>query len=366
MKILIDASCIGAQPTGLGYYALGLLSGFERVAVQHDISIMAHGGSLARELINDFPFHSRGNRLAKLLRLLPFDIGQVGQHDLYHELNYVPYAFSGKTVTTICDLSCLVYPEYHPAKRVAWFKSFIKRMANSDHIITISQHSKSEIVKYMGVAEEKVAVTYLASSSTFHPIEITGLGKVHLQSRFNLSLPYFLTVGTVEPRKNMLRLLQAYSIFKKKYSDTDIDLAIVGCNGWLNKEIYQYARAHKLESCVKFLGYVSEDDLRLLYNHSHAFVYPSLYEGFGLPPLEAMCCGAPVICSDSSSLPEVVGDAGMLVDTTDVEAIAHALEVSTCDSQLMKRLAVKGRERSAMFSWTNCAKETVNVYEKLL
>jgi len=228
-------------------------------------------------------------------------------------------------------------------------------------ILTISGYSKQDIVKQFRVAPDKVVVTHLAASPTFRTISVQEILKV--KQRYGLD-SYILTVGTLEPRKNMIRLLQAFALLRQ--SGFSYQLVHAGPRGWLFDDILAEVDRLQLQDSVRFLGRVSLEDLVGLYNAATVLVYPSLYEGFGLPVLEAMACGCPVVTSNTSSLPEVVGEAGIMVDPYDVQQLMDAIQKVLEDKALAQDMRQQGLERASLFSWQRCAQETLDAYHQVL
>ena len=249
------------------------------------------------------------------------------------------------------------YPETHPKDRRAYFESYFKsRLANASHFITISDFSKRELTELFDVPPEKITTIYLG-----------GLEFTEPNPNFTEKLPdkYFLYLGNLEPRKNVPMLLRAYAEAKKKEKDLP-KLILAGSATWLSDEIFETIKAKDLSDSVIIKGYVPLSDLPFYYRNALAFLFPSKYEGFGLPVLEAMGEGAPVIVSDSSSLPEVVGSAGILLPSDEEPLWTKALLDIFHDEKLREELSRKALERSKLFSWGQCAKETRAVYEKTL
>ncbi len=230
----------------------------------------------------------------------------------------------------------------------------------ADAIITDSEQSREDIVKYLPVSPEHVTVVPLAADRRFRPVEAAAVEPI-LQS-YDVAQPYILYVGALESRKNLPRLLEAYALLRA-WSER-WRLVIVGARKWKSSPILDTVQRLGLEPHVTFTGYVADEDLPALYTGADLFAFPSLYEGFGLPVLEAMACGTPVVTSNTSSLPEVVGDAALLVDPYDVEAMASAMRQVLEDPALAQALRQRGLARAATFSWERTARETIAVYEQ--
>lgn len=267
-----------------------------------------------------------------------------------------------KKIITVYDVISLYFPKTFTKITVFRYKLlFSKTIKTSDKIITVSHHTKQDIMKYFKIPEDKIKVIYEAANGNYKPLKEDEVNKI--RQKYNLNYPFILYVGTLEPRKNIPTLLKAY--YKLKKQGIKHKLVITGKRGWKYKSIFETIEKLNLQKDVIFTGYVPDEDLPGLYNAADLFVYPSLYEGFGLPPLEAMACGTPVITSNTSSLPEVVGDAGIMVNPYNVDELANAMyEVLTNDG-LREELSKKGLERAKLFSWKKCAKEHLKVYEEV-
>ena len=226
-----------------------------------------------------------------------------------------------------------------------------------------SNSTKNDIIKFYPRYEDKIKVIYLGVESHFFPRSSQEVEKV--LNKYNFNFKYFLFLGTVEPRKNIVRVVDAF-IRLKQEENIEHKLVIIGRKGWLYKEILEKISKTPFSHDIVFSDFMSDNDLPFLYSGAEIFLYPSLYEGFGLPVLEAMSCGSPVITSNLSSLPEVAGDAAILVDPMNVEEIVQAMEKLLRDRELRKELKRKSLERAKFFSWDMAAKETLHLYEDIL
>lgn len=378
MRIFINAMHLRRIRTGVGNYTHHLVEALARVDRENEYTIFCGASlrqsipGLANQIWTDSPnFYHRLIRFPYILFKIYVKAFPRGCNfllrdaNIYHETNYVPFTSQNgcKKISTIFDMSYKLYPEFHPKKRVFFMSFNEKKMRNVDHILTISENAKSEIVDILNIPEERVTVTYPACGSSYCLIE----DKQHIRSwleGLGIRKEFVLYVGTLEPRKNIETILFAVHLLKERKS-ADILLVLVGARGWLYRGILNLIEELGLRENVKVLGYIPEEDLPVLYNGAELFVFPSFYEGFGLPPLEAMACGCPVITSSSPSLSEVVGDAGIMVSPYDVEALAFEIERVLHDSELRTHLREKGIARAKQFSWGKCARETLAVYEKV-
>ncbi len=289
--------------------------------------------------------------------------GGVGA--VYHEPNFLPFETDLTTVITAHDLSVLRYPETHPAARVKFMVACLPRaVASAAYVITDSEFVRQELIAEYFLPPEKVVTIHLAAGAEFTS-QPAGKMETVLARHGLLARKYLLAVGTLEPRKNLVTAIRAYAELpasvRREYS-----LVLAGLRGWHNEELDKLLNPLVGRGEVKVLGFVPEQDLPALYVGATAFVYPSLYEGFGLPPLEAMACGTPVITSNRASLPEVVGDAGIQVEAMDVTGLRDAMLHLIEDPQERSRRSAMGLARSAQFSWAKTAAETVAVYRRAM
>lgn len=286
---------------------------------------------------------------------------RFGRFDLYHETCFIPFPFKGPTIVSVLDLSFHHYPETHPPERVHYFnKHFYSRLDQASHFITISNYVKGEMVRHLGIAPEKITVTYPGVDDVFYPRSI--MEQQEVCRRYNiLSGEYILYVGNLEPRKNLQLLLRAYAglngSLRQKYP-----LVLAGATAWKQEGFSDQIKRLGIEGNIRRAGYVAQSDLPALYSGASVFVFPSLYEGFGLPPVEAMASGCPVIVSNGGSLPEVVGDAATVVDTMSPDVLNNRLEEILQDTQMRNVMREAGLVHSRQFRWTQCAQDTLNVY----
>ncbi len=292
---------------------------------------------------------------------LPLD-SSLGGIDIYHATNFVtPPLRKARGVVTIYDLIMLL-PEYCvPLYQKAELKRYISR---ADTVISISEHTKRDIITTFGIPEEKVRVILLAADERFRPLDDKDAIQ-RVLSRYGVAGDYILYTGPMELRKNVPALVKAYALLKAE-KNVPHNLVLAGNKGGGHyEEVMAIIQREGLEKSVLFTGFVADYDLPYLYNGASLFAFPSLYEGFGLPPLEAMACGCPVVTSNTSSLPEVVGDAGLMIDPTRPEELAEAMGRILEDRALHGELRERGLARAAEFSWKKCAAETMDVYREL-
>lgn len=264
-----------------------------------------------------------------------------------------------KVVITVHDLVAWLFPMRHNAKA-----TFIERLTlphalkKGAYVTTVSQNTKKDLMKIFKTKDEKNEVIPCAASKAFRPFPLQEIQK--FQEEKNLPEKYILAVGTLEPRKNMITLIKCMSRIP-----ADISLYIIGGKGWQYEEIFDEVKKNGLQNRIKFLGYVEEKELPLYYNAATCFVFPSLYEGFGIPPLEAMQCGCPVVCSNTSSLPEVVGEGALLVNPQSEEAMAEAIHSILFDVKLAASLREKGLAQARKFSWEKSAESLQEMFKRI-
>lgn len=287
------------------------------------------------------------------------------EFDLYWEPNFIPELSinARRRIVTVHDFSFYLYPQWHPKERVAFFsKNFFERIRKADHLITVSEFVKEEAREILGVPEEKITVIYNGiDHRLYHRYEREELEKT--QQYYSLDKPFILFVGTIEPRKNLLRLLEAYQALDVEVKE-EYSLLLVGSKGWENSKIMK--EIEKERGRVRYLGSVNDVMLAHLYNLCTLFVYPSLYEGFGMPPVEAMACGAAVMVSRRASLPEVCGKAAWYVDPENVNTMREGLQLLLRDEGLRRRLGREGIEWAARYDWDCSAKEHMELFRRYL
>ena len=300
--------------------------------------------------------------------LMPFLKKQAlkGYEDfLYHGPNFFLPPFSGKRIATFHDLSPFIWSQCNTPERIRYIqKESLKTIKCADALITDSEYTRHELANYFSLPIEKIYSIPLASSGDFYP-RIENIKHNNILQCYGLTHGgYTLFVGTIEPRKNITVLLDAYSklpvTLRKRWP-----LILSGYQGWRSETIHQRIHQAELEGWAKYLGFVPAEDLPSLFAGARLFAFPSLYEGFGLPVLEAMASGVPVVCSNSSSLPEVVGDAAITCDPEDVDQLSHSLLQALQDDELRTQMISKGLDQAAQFSWSRCAVETIKVYQAI-
>jgi len=282
--------------------------------------------------------------------------------DLAHGLAFVaPLLSPCPTVITVFDLSFLRFPDAFRRANRTYLRIFTPLSARrARRVIAISEHTKRDVVRFLSIPADRVDVIHCGVDAAFHPRP--GEEVQAFRQRRGLPERFILFVGTLEPRKNVQRLVEAYAQIR----DLGAGLVLVGGKGWLYEDIFASVERLGLSDAVLFAGYVPAEELPLWYSAADLFVFPSLYEGFGLPPLEAMACGTPVISSNAASLPEVIGEAGLMVAPQDVEGLAAAMRRVLTDRDLRAQLREQGLQQARRFSWEKTARQTVEVYRQVL
>jgi glycosyltransferase involved in cell wall biosynthesis len=286
----------------------------------------------------------------------------TGPVDIFHSTDFVlPPVRGARAILTVHDLTFMRLPQCAEAGLRAYLNKVVPRsIERADLVLADSQSTKNDLIELLGVSPHRIEVVYAGVERRFRPME----GEIALQrvkKRYGLDFPFILSLGTLEPRKNFSGLVEAYALMKNK----ELKLVIVGGKGWLYDEIFARVEELGLSGQVIFPGFVADEDLPALYNLAELFVFPSLYEGFGLPPLEAMACGTPVVTSDRPSLPEVVGEAGLMVEATDSQELAEAMERVLMDENLRREMREKGLKQAVKFTWEAAAGKLLDVYRRL-
>jgi len=381
LKIAFDSQILfERQKTGIGrnseaiisnYIQLGtddiVLNYFRMLEENKREEVIDHYLSNHKVNINKCKwFHSLlYNRLNRYLRL-PYKLFFREEADVTQFFNYVlPPGVKGKTALYVYDMAYKVYPETIGEKTLRMLnENLAESCRRADRIITISEFSKQEIIKYLGIPSEKIAVVPCAVDHSIYNNIIDLDELTVIKKKFNIDQDYFLYLGTLEPRKNIERLIDAYAALHKR--DTLIPkLVIAGKNGWNYDNVYKKVNDYKINENVIFTGYIDAEEAVTLLKGALAFVFPSIYEGFGMPPLEAMACGVPIITSNVSSLPEVVQDAGYLIDPFSAEELSEAMFEIINNSEQRKRLIEKGLKRAKKFTWKGSAELLRSVYEDM-
>lgn len=374
LKIAVNACSLLTPMTGIGRYTYNL---FSKIIESGECDVgFLYGVSWDKKLIVPVPQYQKVSTAVKTIfpyarmirRLVQ---GQVLKHkltrddyDLYHEPNFFPLSFAGPVISTIHDLSVIKFPDFHTLDRVKMFEKYLlKTIDRSEYLITDSEFVKQDIVDTFGVRAEKIVTTLLGVEECFYPRSEEQVAP--LLDAYKLKYKsYFLVVSTLEPRKNFKLVIDAYLRLGKNIME-QYPLVIVGMNGWEMSQFDKDLEKLKRQGYLRLPGYVPNEDLPILYSAAKLFLYPSFYEGFGLPPLEAMACGTPVITSNVSSLPEVVGDAGFMVSPYDDVGLSEKIIELVEDDKAAECLSRKSIERAKSFTWEGCAEQTMAVYSRI-
>ena len=332
---------------------------------RNDISKDIEGLTIPIKLCTLFPY----GVYRRIWNKIPINYNRLFQSDadIYHFFNFiVPPRINGKIITTIHDMTYILYPETMDKRNLKRITDDIDYSVNrSDKIITVSESSKRDIIRYLNVPEEKIEVVYNGVEYDRFAKSNNNQDKLKVMQKYNLPQNYILYMGTLEPRKNIESIVRAYSVLKKNYNH-EIKLVIAGKKGWLFENIFNLVENLKLQDDVIFTDYVDEIDKAAIYQMAKLFVFPSIYEGFGIPVLEAMASSVPVITSNVSSLPEVAGDAAILVEPKDVNSIAKNMHKILSNNDLRDKLICKGHIQAKKFTWEASAEKLYKIYKSMM
>jgi len=375
MRIGIDYTPGVTLGAGIGRYTRGLVQALFELDRENEYVLFATPGlrSNPKPQIPNPNFHYRpipaSHRLMAIfwhrLRIpLPVE-AFIGPVDVFHSPDFVlPPQRRGARLLTVHDLSFMRYPEGATPSLRRYLNTVVPRsIARADLVLADSESTKRDLAELLDVSPERVRVVYAGVEPRFRPM----FDDEHLRAvarRYELDPPFILAVGTLEPRKNLQRLFQAYALLRQRMAFAP-RLVVVGARGWLTDDIFAALEASGIAAHVRFPGFVHDEDLPAVYNLACLFAFPSLYEGFGIPPLEALACGVPVACSNASSLPEVVGDAALTFDPTDVEAMVEAMLRLLTDGDLRADLIARGRARAERFTWPAAAADLLAAYQEV-
>lgn len=290
-------------------------------------------------------------------------------NDLYHATEFLNFdnKLNIPQILTVHDLTMIKFPQHRGSGISGRHGRMLRRACeNASTIISISNTTRNDIISYFKTPPAKIKVIYNGVGEVFRPLKDKKRTRAILKEKYRIDFPYILFVGTIEPRKNIANLLKAFAKLSSDQEFRNYHLILIGKKGWNTAEIETTYHSLSVRPKIHFLNYISESDLPLFYNCASLFCYPSLYEGFGLPPLEAMACGTPVLTSDISSLPEITGKAARLVSPVDYEAVFQGMKKVLSDKNLLLEMKQLGLMQARKFSWRKCAQETHGVYEEIL
>lgn len=379
MKIFIESTPVFAERTGVAQYIKRLIDATTKLDKENQYTAfgflffgrkLKNTGyeerlNLKYKFIRYFP----GRVYTKLMKLFvapPVDILMGRRADVMLFLNYIswPTLLPTKKIVAVHDLSHLIYPQYTHESLLKFFDKFLeKSIRGADQILTISQNSKREIMEKYNIPEKNISIIYPAADhSVYYKRSAEEITK--LRAKYGLKKPYILSVATLEPRKNFAGLLRAFDVLPEDIK-TSHSLVLTGAKGWLDDEINElYDDMSKKYDIIR-TGYLPDEDLPTLYSGASLFAYPTFYEGFGMPPLEAMACGVPVVTSNNSSLPEVVGDAALMIDASNTQEIADAMKQVITNPKLAASLSEKGLAQAKKFTWEKSAKDLIAMMEEV-
>ncbi len=376
----IDARWITREISGIGRYTERLIHAMTQEDTENLYFIFFSDKEIQAQFSKKFPYHLRSNVNPITVPYSPFSLKGMWairkeikrfKIDLFHSTNFMIPLLGPKIkyVATVHDLIPLIHPEYTPkAKKTRFYwlyKTLMQHIVKKCALIlTDSEHSKKDLVQTLSVPEERVQRIYISIDGKYKP-KTTSVFPEAIEKEMNVRPPYFLYVGRHDPYKNILGLVQAYADTLKE-EPNPIPLVVTGKLDARYPEAYQFCEQNKLLEKVVFTGYVSDSNLLALYQYAHALILVSKYEGFGLPVLEAMASGTPVICSKSASLPEVAGEAAVLVEAESKQEIARALCLLIQNNDLREQLIEKGLSQVKKFSWKECGQATRQAYLSVL
>lgn len=378
INVAMNGGALLSPLTGIGQYVLNLAKGLQADPgvdldlfygdhfspdIKHAVTLRAgQMRAMVRAVVRSAIPNAYG--VHRMLQQRNFDKGvQRKRYDVYHEPNYLALRFEGPTVITVHDLSWIRFPETHPAERVkAMDRFFEPALRKAALLLTDSAYIRDEVIQTFGIAPDSIVSVPLGLDPLFRPM--TDDETFDVLGRLNLAHgEYFLSVGTLEPRKNMQATIAAYSSLPAEVRER-LPLVLAGMRGWHTTKLEGLLRPLVDKGQVRMLGYLERSDLAVVTAGARTMVYPSLYEGFGLPPLESMGCGVPPIISTASCLPEVVGDAGLQVDAADIDGLAQAMQRMAGDAALRADLSARSLGRAAQFTWERCVGETQAAYRR--
>jgi len=369
LRIGIDTSSVSHSKAGVGCYTKNLYSELSKKRFNNEFLLF--------NLKETSPVKNKKRRIIKKIIgalkymardqiILPMII-RLNGINLFHSPAFIcPLIKTSKVIITIHDLAYMLYPD----KFINSYRRYLQfwvpiSIKIADKIITDSVCSKNDIMRCLKVPESKIEVVYLGKSEKFKQINNLNIIE-EFKNRYGLKDDFILYVGTIEPRKNISTLIKAYKKLVDSNSQQPIKLVIAGAKGWKYSDIFKLIDEYKLNDDIIFPGHIPDEELPILYNCAKLFVYPSIYEGFGLPVLEAMACGVPVITSNTSSLPEIVKDAGIMIPPMDEQELSEAIKKVLSNKPLRESLIQKGLKRAEYFSWEKTAQNTLAIYNKVL
>ncbi len=368
LTIGLDGDTLGRKRTGDESYLASLMRGLGRVDSANDYTVYVRDREAVLPAFAELErFRFRNVRPASIWVRYPFSFPIALRRDpvdVLHVQYFIPPTTRGPVVLTVHDISFAVHPEFFTRKDRVFLGTLVPyALRRADSVITDAEFTKAEMVRVYDLDPNKIEVIPLAADPQYRPMEREAC-RARVAKHYNVMQPFFLYVGTLQPRKNVTTLIKAYAQFRRESGHAH-KLVIVGKAKYLFTEIFEAIDSSGYVDDIVFTGFVPDDDLPVLYNAADAFVFPSLYEGFGLPPLEAMACGTPVIASNASCIPEVTGEAALLADPRDVDSFSDAMSRITNEPELAESLSARGLARAAMYTWDETARRTLAVYRRV-
>lgn len=377
LDVIFSTDCIKYPLTGIGRYAFELAKELQRredkvaltylhgTKVRNSLAVASESAQSVQSIKRKL---QKSKTVSEIYRLtfpvMKSMILKKFKGHIFHSPNYYLPPGIDHTVATFHDLSVFHWPQFHPAGRVHLMQKELRNtVSRATMLMTDSHYTKKELIEFFGLQDKKIMVAPLACNEQFHPRDEkevqTVLNEYQLKWR-----RFFLYTGTIEPRKNILTLLRAYDRLSLNDKRSH-PLVISGYKGWENEELFHLFHKGECEGWLKYLGFVPGKNLPVLFSAATSFVFPSIYEGFGLPVLEAMASGTPVICSNATSLPEVVGDSALMHDPEDDETLTKYIQLMISDASQKERMIYSGLTRARNFSWSHCADKTIEAYEQV-
>ncbi|MEM7555429.1 MAG: glycosyltransferase family 1 protein [Cyanobacteria bacterium P01_A01_bin.84] len=387
LKVMIDATPVKPVQSGVGFYVYNLINAIDKLQrqAQHDLQLsLVYQPGLKKWLRGKYDIPDILQRYSDL-KVIPLPVrlynllikispqlfaasfeSSLQSPDIIHGTNHSVYpCLKSRRIMNIYDLTFIKYPQYVDTVVQTYREQVKRNLKWTDLIITISESSKCDAVKYLNIPPEKVWVTPLASRYHKNYLSSEKINQLQQQIEYDFSRPYLLFVSTIEPRKNVEAIIQAFNYLKEKHK-IDHNLVLIGKKGWKYQPVFTAIANSPYKNYIYHLDYLSDEIVALFYTNADLFVYPSHYEGFGLPVLEAMIFSIPVVTSNTSSLPEVAGDAALLIDPNQPIELAEAILQIISNPSLSQELIRKGEERVNLFSWERTAKDTIAAYRSLL
>jgi len=379
MRIGIDYTAAVRQGAGIGRYTQQLVGALAELDTENEYVLLAAGAGIrdAASRVRDatrranvrgviLPVSDRTLSIIWHRLHLPLWVELAcGPLDLFHSPDFtLPPVLRARTILTIHDLSFMRVPECaEPSLRAYLLQAVPASVRRADVVLADSECTRADLIDLLGVDPDRIEVVYAGVGQHFQRVTDDGVLRA-VRTRYDLPERFILGLGTLQPRKNFQRLIEAYAIARGQF-DSEIKLVIAGASGWMYDGIFRRVEELDLQDAVCFPGYVADEDLPALYSLADLFVFPSLYEGFGMPPLEAMACGTPVVTSNASSLPEVVDQAALTVDPLDVAALTGAMARLLTDRDLRENMIGRGADQARRFTWMRAAAKLLDVYRRL-